>query len=102
MYMQLSDKVQNILVELMEYNNENPYQQHLPSQELSKNDAEQLELTISEIIPNIIVTHSLTDTEEDLKLQDLKRNELNSMNMYPYYIDIKVKAKKKARLYQTV
>ncbi|MBE6159341.1 MAG: hypothetical protein E7159_05915 [Firmicutes bacterium] len=101
MYMQLSDKVQNILVELMNYNNENPYQQHLPSQELSKNDAYLLEMAIPEIIPNIIVTHSLTDTEEDLKQQNLRRNELNSMNMYPYYIDIKVKAKKRARL-QTV
>ena len=101
MYMQLSDKVQNILVELMNYNNENPYQQHLPSQELSKNDAYLLEMAIPEIIPNIIVTHSLTDTEEDLKQQDLKLRALNSMNMYPYYIDIKVKAKKRARL-QTV
>ena len=101
MYMQLSDKVQNILVELMEYNNENPYQQHLPSQELSKNDAYLLEMAIPEIIPNIIVTHSLTDTEEDIKQQDLRRNELNSMNMYPYYIDINVKVKKRARL-QTV
>lgn len=101
MYMQLSDKVQNILVELMEYNNENPYQQHLPSQELSKNDAYLLEIAIPEIIPNIIVTHSLTDTEEDIKQQDLRRNELNSMNMYPYYIDINVKVKKRARL-QTV
>ena len=101
MYMQLSDKVQNILVELMNYNNENPYQQHLPSQELSRNDAYLLEMAIPELIPNIIVTHSLTDTEEDLKQQDLKLRKLNSMNMYPYYIDIKVKAKKKARL-QTV
>ena len=101
MYMQLSDKVQNILVELMEYNNENPYQQHLPSQELSKNDAYLLEIAIPEIIPNIIVTHSSTDTEEDLKQQDLRRNELYSMNMYPYYIDINVKVKKRARL-QTV
>lgn len=97
MYMQLSDKVQNILVELMDYNNENPYQQHLPSQELSKNDAYLLETAIPEIIPNIIVTHSLTDTEEDLKQQDLRRNELNSMNMYPYYIDINVKVKKRER-----
>ena len=101
MYMQLSDKVQNIIVEIMNYNNDNPYQQHLPSQELSKNDAYLLEMAIPEIIPNIIVTHSLTDTEEDLKQQDLKLRALNSMNMYPYYIDIKVKAKKKARL-QTV
>ena len=101
MYMQLSDKVQNILVELMEFNNENPYQQHLPSQELSKNDAYLLEMAIPELIPNIIVTHSLTDTEEELKQQDLKRKELNSMNMYPYYIDINVKVKKRARL-QTV
>ncbi len=101
MYMQLSDKVQNILVELMEFNNENPYQQHLPSQELSKNDAYLLEMAIPELIPNIIVTHSLTDTEEELKQQNLRRNELNSMNMYPYYIDINVKVKSRARL-QTV
>ena len=97
MYMQLSDNVQNILVELMGYNNENPYQQHLPSQELSKNDAFLLEMAIPEIIPNIIVTHSLTDTEEDLLQHDLKRKELNSRNMYPYYIDINVKTKKRVR-----
>ncbi len=94
MNMQLRDNVQDIIGEILIFNSEHPYEQRLQSYTLNKNDLIQLELLLNEFIPNIIITHSQTDTEEDILKQKEKLKDIYSHNMYPYYIDLNVKTKK--------
>ena len=92
MEMQLSDNVQNILGEIIIYNHEHPYNQHLMGYMVKEKELVQLEMVLNQIFPNIIITHSLTDTETDKQKQDEKLKMIYSKNMYPYYIDLNVKA----------
>ena len=94
MNMQLNDNVQDVLGEIIIYNQEHPYEQRLKSYTLKQNDLQQLETVLQVIIPNIIITHSQTDTEEDKVNQFNKLRSIYSMNMYPYYIDLNVRNKK--------
>ena len=46
-------------------------------------------------IPNLIITHSGTDTEEDIKRQMEKINNLLDDKVAPYFIDFSIKKVKK-------
>ena len=93
MNMQLRDNVQDIIGEILIFNSEHPYEQRLQSYTLNKNDLIQLEFILQELIPNIIITHSQSDTQEDIENQNNKLKNIYSRNMYPYYIDLNVKNK---------
>ena len=95
MEMQLSDNVQDILGEIFIYNSEHPYNQNLKGYELNEKDMIQLEMVLNQIMPNLIITHSQTDTEVELEMQNEKLKFIYSINMYPYYLDLNVKKSKK-------
>ena len=91
--MQLRDNVQNIIGDIFIFNNEHPYEQRLKSYTLDRKDLAQLELILPELIPNIIITHSQSDTQEEIEIQNNKLKNIYAHNMYPYYIDLNVKKK---------
>ncbi len=93
MNMQLNDNVQDVIGEILIYNQEHPYEQRLKGYTLKQKDLIQLEMVLEQLIPNIIITHSQTDTDEDKVKQFVKLKSIYSNNMYPYYIDLNVKTK---------
>ena len=97
MYMQLRDNVQEIVGEIIIFNQEHPYEQKLKSYTLKQKDAQQLEEVLPQIIPNIIITHSQTDTQEDKQNQIYKIRSIYANNMYPYFIDLNIQTKKLTR-----
>lgn len=57
-----------------------------------------IEKNLLERIPNLIITHSDTDTEEDIKRQIEKINHLLDNNIAPYFIDFSNKKVEKIYL----
>ena len=97
MEMQLADEVQDILGDVIIFNTQYPYMQKLRSYSVSEKNLPVLEESLKQLIPNLLITHSETDTEEDKEKQTMILRSIYSNNMLPYYIDINIKQKKKNR-----
>ena len=91
--MQMSKEVATIMDDVKKFNDKYPYMQQLKGYFVSGENLNELEFYLRQLLPNIVITHSLTDTEEDKINQEVTLRNIYSNNMLPYYIDINVKQK---------
>ena len=67
---------------------ENPFLFRKRVIEISPDEISDYEEMLMEKIPNLIITHQDTDTEEDIINQAMRINEMMDRGIAPYFIDI--------------